>query len=66
MRKGLADGRPLSGARAPYKRFAAGETLAQGGIYFRRASVMQGFPQNRRFCGTGDIIECFVMEQIEV
>jgi len=30
------------GAFAPYKRFAAGKTLAQGGIYFRRASKKQG------------------------
>ncbi len=53
--------------------------ICAGGIYFRRAFQNLGSPQNRRFCGAcgigiekysdikeGDIIEAFVMEQIEV
>ena len=67
------------GAFAPYKRFAAGKTLAQGGFIPPEHVKFSGSPRDgtsRGACGItfekfqdikeGDIVEAYLMEQIEV
>ena len=68
-----------AGAFAPHKRFAAGKTLAQGGFTPPEHVKYPGSPRDgtsRGACGItfekfqdikeGDIIEAYLMEQIEV
>ena len=51
----------VDAASTARKRFAAGKTLAQGGIYFRRASEIKGFPDKPLVClgftRTGEYLE---------
>ena len=63
----------------PYKRFAVRQNLGAGRIHFARADKIMGSPRDgtsRGACGItfekfqdikeGDVIEAFLMEQIEV
>ena len=71
---------PRAAGRAPWRLKSEPQAqICAGRIHFARALKSLGPPQNRRFCGAGgigiekysdikegDVIEAFIMEQIEV